>query len=153
MSTCLISIKDTLTPNSKHAGFKVLCLGRTLHTQVGRGGRGGIKKLIEPFQFKQLNPLFPSYLEADIVLKLISTSNRNPLIFSYQLILIYNKKSIPFSKVHEHLITLWSVASSLEVYLLFFHWILWLLTCSSLAYPSLLPFSWNHASSVNEKAN
>ena len=77
-------------------------------THTGReGGRGGgIKKLIEPFQFKQLNPLFPSYLEADIVLKLISTSNRNPLIFSYQLILIYNKKSIPFSEVHEHLITL-----------------------------------------------
>ena len=127
--------------------------GHFTHTDREGGGRGGIKKLIEPFQFKQLNPLFPSYLEADIVLKLINTSNRNPPIFSYQLILIYNKKFIPFSEVHEHLITLWSVASSLEVYLLFFHWNLWLLTCSSLAYPSLLPFSWNHASSVNEKSN
>ena len=32
MSTCLIPIKDTVTPNSKHGGFKVLCLGRTLHS-------------------------------------------------------------------------------------------------------------------------
>ena len=76
-------------------------------THTGReGGGGGIRKLVELFQFKQINPLFPSYLEANIVLKLINTSNRNPLIFSYQLILIYNKKSLPFSEVHEHLITL-----------------------------------------------
>ena len=39
MSTCLIPIKDTVTPNSKHAGFKVLCLGRTLHSHRG-GGEG-----------------------------------------------------------------------------------------------------------------